>query len=177
MTNEELQQRLDSLVSRWEQGFTPLFLAVNSIKSVMEDRIFENGKNTAGIELPSPGYSTKEIYVDVNTLPNTPSSYQVGKTGKKIKSAYFPNGYKQLKQVVGRPVLKLTNRLFSAFTNYPVLESGTTAVIALPDDEKEKRIGLEKKYGTIFQMTDEETELFTEILQFEITEAINRAIQ
>lgn len=177
MEVNELDNRLNALLSKWEQGFTPLYFSVNSIKAVMFDRIFEEGKNTAGTQLPTPGYSTKEIYVSVDTLPNTPTSFQVGKRGTKIKSAYFPDGYKQLKQVVGRPVLELTNKLKLAFANYPVIESGDSASIALPDSERGKRLGLEDKYGTIFQMTQEETELFTEVLQFEITEAINKALQ
>lgn len=176
-TIEQLDEKLNALLAKWEQGFTPLYFSVNSIKAVMFDRIFEEGLNSAGTQLPSPSYSTKEIYVDVNTLPNTPSSYQVGKRGTKIKSAYFPDGYKQLKQVVERPVLELTNRLKLAFANYPVIESGDSASIALPDSERGKRLGLEDKYGTIFQMTQEETDLFTEVLQYEITQAINKALQ
>lgn len=180
MENSDFEERLNALFSKWEQDFTPLYLAITSTVTKMDERIFEEGRNTAGAQLPSPSYSTKEIYVDVNTLPNTPSAYQVGKRGTKIKSAYFPDGYKQLKQVVNRPVLELTNRLKSAFYNESfssVSVNGFDGAISLPDSEKGKRMGLEAKYGTIFQMTQEETDLFTEVLQYEITESINKALQ
>lgn len=176
-TIEQLDEKLNALLAKWEQGFMPLYFSVNSIKSVMFDRIFTDGLNTAGTQLPSPSYSTKEIYVDVNSARGIPSSFQVGKRGTKIKSAYFPEGYQQLKQAVGRPVLELTNSLKLAFANYPVIESGDSASIALPNSERGKRLGLEDKYGTIFQMTQEETDLFTEVLQYEIIQAINKALQ
>lgn len=177
MTIEELGNELNAIIASWDNDFIPLYLATGTLKDEMGVRIFEEGMNTAGTKLPSPPYSTKEIYVDVKTLPNTPTAYQVGKRGTKIKSAYFPEGYKQLKQVVGRPVLELTNSLQLAFLNTPVLEEGNVAIISIPDDQRGKRLGLEAKYGTIFQMTDEEEKLLTDTLSFEITESLNKRLK
>ena len=177
MTTDQLKLALEGLISEWEQDFVPLFLAVGTLKDEMGERIFELGENTAGTKLPAPAYSTEEIYVDVKTLPRTPTAFQVGKRGTKIKSAYFPQGYAQLKQAIGRPVLELTNRLKSAFLNTPVLESGNVAIIALPDDERGKRLGLEQKYGTIFQMNDKEEKLLTDTISFEMTRQINNALK
>jgi hypothetical protein len=109
-------------------------------------------------------------------LPNTPSGFQVGKRGKKIKSAYFPQGYAQLKQVVDRPPLELQGSLKSSFANSPILASGANVQITIDISEVGKVQGLEKRYGTIFDLTKEEEQLFGEELTILVVEAINKKL-
>jgi hypothetical protein len=176
----DLTLRLSSLVEQWRTDFEPLSEAVNFINGEMSVRIFGSGsnagKNAAGETLPTKPYDTQPIYVDVRTLPSTPTAFQVGKTGKKIKSAYFPQGYGQLKQAIGRPPLELTNALDRSFTNSPILASGANAQITVDDSEAGKVAGLQKRYGVIFDLTAEEEQLFGEELSILIVEAINKQL-
>lgn len=185
LTPDELQSRLDSLIGQWERSFKPLELAVAEIRGEMSVRIFGSGssvgKNTAGATLPTKSYKTKPAYFDPRSLPSVPSQLQIGKRGKRIKSVYAEGGYAQLKSVLGRPPLELTNALDSAFTNLegdnPLRVQGDSVAIVVPDSEDGKIEGLEKLYGTIFQMSDEETTLFFEILSDYIADALNKALE
>jgi hypothetical protein len=180
ITAGELSPKLLSLIDQWKSDFEPLAEAVNLIRSEMTARIFgtgsSGGENAAGNKLPTKPYDTQPIYVDVRSLPNTPSSFQVGKRGKKIKSAYFPQGYAQLKQVVDRPPLELQGSLQSSFANSPILGSGANAQITVDDSEAGKVAGLQKRYGVIFDLTAEEEQLFGEELSILIVEAINKQL-
>jgi len=181
ITVEQQIQRIDALIQSYKSEYVPLFLAVSEIRGIMSERIFGGkstaGKNTAGTTLPSVPYSTKPIYADVKSLPSTPTAFQVGKRGTKIKSAYFPQGYGQLKDAVGRPPLELTNFLDSAFSNTPLINAGQNVSIVVPDDQAGKIKGLEKKYGTIFQMSKEEEAEFSVILSELLADQINKALE
>jgi hypothetical protein len=176
----ELTPKLYSLLDQWKSDFEPLAEAVNLIRSEMTARIFGTGtgggENAAGSKLPTKPYSRKPVYADVRSLPNTPSGFQVGKRGKKIKSAYFPQGYAQLKQVVDRPPLELQGSLQSSFANSPILASGANVEITIDTSEAGKVQGLEKRYGTIFDLTKEEEQLFGEELTILVVEAINKQL-
>lgn len=181
ITPDELQSRLDSLISQWESNFAPLELAVAEIRGEMSVRIFGSGssagKNTAGATLPTKSYKTKPAYFDPRSLPSVPSQLQIGKRGKRIKSVYAEGGYAQLKSVLGRPPLELTNTLDIAFTNTPLVSQSDSVAIVVPDSEEGKIEGLEKLYGTIFQMSDDETTLFFEILSDYIADALNKSLE
>jgi hypothetical protein len=58
-----------------------------------------------------------------------------------------------------------------------LIEAGENVSIVIPDDQAGKAKGLEKKYGTIFQMSEEEENLFTDELSQLIAEAINKALE
>jgi hypothetical protein len=180
ITASELGSRLNSLIDEWRSDFAPLSDAVNFIRGEMSVRIFGSGssagKNAAGETLPTKPYDNAPIYVDVRTLPSTPTAFQVGKRGKKIKSAYFPQGYAQLKQAIGRPPLELTNFLDISFTDDPILASGANAEITVDASEAGKVQGLEKRYGVIFDLTKEEEQLFEEELTILVVEAINKKL-
>ena len=181
LTPDELQGRLNSLISQWESNYAPLELAVAEIRGEMSVRIFGTGgsagKNTAGSTLPIKPYKTKPAYFDPRSLPSVPSQLQIGKRGKRIKSVYAEGGYAQLKSVLGRPPLELTNALDIAFTNTPLTSQGDNVAIVVPDSEEGKIEGLEKLYGTIFQMSEEEKDLFSEILSENIANALNKELE
>ena len=181
LTIEQSNQRINELISQWKSNFTPLAYSVNFIRGEISRRAFGGksspGENTAGSTLQTVPYSTTPIYVSNDGIKRKVPSFQIGKRGTKIKSAYFPQGYGQLKNAVGRPPLELTNQLDIAFTNTPLAEAGQNVSIVIPDDQAGKVKGLESKYGTIFQMSDEEEELFTDELAQQIADAINKALQ
>lgn len=177
-TIQEINERANQLLDSWETEFTPLFISVSEIRGIMAGRIFgdDASENAAGATLPTTPYSTKELYISTDASPRSPSAFKVGKRGKPIKSLYFPQGYSQLKQTIDRPPLELRGTLKSAFINTPIANEGNSVQIVVPDSEGGKVDGLQKKYGSIFTMSDEESEEFTQILTELIIEAINKAI-
>jgi hypothetical protein len=178
----ELTPKLFSLIDQWKNDFEPLAEAVNLIRSEMTARIFgtgsSGGENAAGDKLPTKPYSRKPVYVDVRSLPNTPSAFVVVKKGQKTNTAFFPQGYAQLKQVVDRPPLELQGSLQSSFANSPVLSAGANAQITIDDSEAKKVAYLQskEKYGLIFTLSKEEEQLFGEELTILVVDAINKKL-
>jgi hypothetical protein len=183
----ELTPKLYSLLDQWKNDFEPLATAVNFIRGEMAFRIFgsgtskkgntQSGKNAAGQDLPTVAYSKKPLYVDPKRILGTTSGFRKGKTGKAIKSAYFPQGYAQLKQVLDRPPLELNNTLDIAFTKEAIIETqGANANLSIETSEAGKVAGLQKRYGEIFDLTKEEEKLFGEELTILVVEAINKKL-
>lgn len=122
----------------------------------------------------SSGYveRTKEKYISI--------SKSKFKNGNPRKSRYFPGGYKEFRDKIGRETrfvnLSLTGDLQSDFANAgtisttlksvkPIKISSLEYVTALKRGiNKEKRAGMEKKYGPIFQLTNEEIKNFFDVL-------------
>lgn len=174
MTPEELKQKFESLSQKYEQGFPALIFAVSSMQVKIAERVFDDGINTAGLDMASIPYSSKPIYIQTDTLPNTPSQFQIGKRGTKIKSAYFPQGYGQMKQAINRPVLELNLRLRNDWLNPDIQQQGNRVLLSLKDEiNADKNEGLEKKYGQFLKANQDEIDLLLTIIQDEITNDFN----
>jgi hypothetical protein len=196
VTVKELSGRIDELIAEWESGFEPLFRAVFDIKGEMFIRIFGEGTtsgfNSQGVDLPTVPYSITPIYVSkviagnkgtfASTKTNkivknkSKNSKSVGTRKNEIKSAYFPGGYAQLKQALGKPALELTGFLRSFFLKGEPINEGFGSYIVIDESQSGKVQGLEDKYGIIFDMTEFEFEKFIEYHTNYITESINNKI-
>jgi hypothetical protein len=153
--NEAIQDKLQSILSN---GLD----ATLALRSIMGERIFEQGKNAQGVEVQSVRpYSTKEAYFSQDSLPRQVKT--VGKRGEPIESAYFPQGYSQMKQAVGRPPLELTGRLKSDILNAGIKQQGDNTYLIVSSKGSQVR-DLENLYGAIFKPTEAEQERFLEIL-------------
>lgn len=163
--NDDLAKKATEL----QTIFAQWYLCAADVKDAMQERIFVKLIGAEGQELPNSRVkqspSTEPIYVDVDTLPRSVSSFQVGKTGKKIKSAYFPSGYAQLKQAIGRPALELTGYLFRDFVNTPQVDDFNTVTILVDDVNADKIAGLERLYGEIFYPTEQELDDLVECIE------------
>jgi len=187
MTIEELLAKQLEVIDSFKSSFKPLYLAVADVRGEMTFRIFGSGrgsgKNASGSDLSSVPYSTDEIWIDPRASPRKVSGRNIGKRGTEIESYYYPDGqgYNSFKSDIDRGQLRLSNNLFQAFSNEagdnPIQEQGENAVIAIDESESGKIQGLEKKYGVIFEMTQEEEDAFALILSDYITEAINNGIE
>lgn len=113
------------------------------------------------------------------------------KAGDLHRTTYLAGGYKELRNRIGRRIdrvnLTFTNSLLSDFTNQeinltsknpiikpePIKISVNEYNIALRrSDNQSKREGLEKKYGTIFNLTKEEKQAFFKTLDFNFRKAL-----
>ncbi len=159
----------------------PLKIAVLSVNALRVERIFQDGKNSAGGNIGSYE-STKPIYVSDEQAPKNVN--HKGKTGKTIKSGYYES-YKDFRKDMGRESgkvnLRLTNDLQSDLSNATLTKSENT--IATPSPIKvsnheykvtlkrplniKKKEGLEDKYGEVFRHTKDEVDKYYEILRKE----------
>lgn len=174
MTIEELNNDLEQAASDLTTVFAGFYLCASDLKDAMTERIFVKSIGADGQQLPSKPYSYDPIYVDPNSLPRSVSSFQVGKTGKKIKSAYFPNGYGQLKTAIGRGALELTNNLFLDFTNTPQVDDFNKVKILVDDNNVGKISGLEKLYGVIFFPTDDELNDLVDCIEIQTAQTLEQ---
>jgi hypothetical protein len=174
VTIEELNNDLEQAASDLTTVFAGFYLCASDLKDAMSERIFVKSIGADGQQLPSKPYSSDPIYVDPNSLPRSVSSFQVGKTGKKIKSAYFPNGYGQLKTAIGRGALELTNNLFLDFTNTPQVDQFNTVKILVDENNVGKIAGLEKLYGEIFFPTEDELNDLTDCIEIQTAQTLER---
>lgn len=171
-TAAEVFKQLTEAADKWLNEFKPLYLCCETLKADISGRLFDSGKDSNDAEI-NPDYSTKELYVDPQTLPRSVSAFQTGKRGQPIRSAYFPGGYAQLKQAIGRPVLELTNQLQSDFDNSPQRNDGEVVEFVLEKFNADKLEGLERKYGILIAPTEDEETLLAECLAETIINELN----
>ena len=182
MTLAEFQQRSEAITEAWSTNFIPLYRAVEDLKGLMFLRIFgtgtSGGSNSAGDKLPTVGYSKEPIYVSPRSIKNAPASFKKGKRGTPIQSLYFPEGYAQLKSQTSAVLpLQLTGALKFGFQSSGIENNGLQSSITIISSELGKVEGLENKYGTIFQPSNEEINEFEISLSEFITEAFNKGLQ
>lgn len=105
------------------------------------------------------------------------------KNGKPHKSKYFVTGYKGYRENVGRQTefvdLSLSGELRQDFSNGKQVATPTKIsdieyqIILNKEIDQLKRGGLEKKYGEIFTISEQEKELFFKTIDFEFRKAMS----
>lgn len=197
MTIAEYTQSLTSKLEELEQNFFPLLLAAETYKADVEVRIWDEHKNSEGVNLltASP-YSTKPIYINPENLPRLAGTFVGKRTGTRvkpskkalnvgakrevIKSAYFSEGYGQMKSEIGRPPVELFGFMRSSFAASSITLSGSKLKVkwgAISEETIEqisgKAEGLQKKYGQIFYPTEQELKTMGEVIAFETAQFLN----
>lgn len=192
MTVEEFQRESLELLKDIFNDTEALLLAGTSVVGIMAKRIFTDQENPDGVKLLSiKPYDTKPIYLSRDIAgaatgtfvgksgkvvkSKTKTSIGAGSNGKEIKSAYFPGGYNQFKQQLGRGALELSGRLKSEFEApfYGVKEGELTVKFK---SEKENAIAVGNETGNgrwegrgeIFSFSEFEMDEFARIHLFEL---------
>jgi hypothetical protein len=154
----DISGELDGIFS---QVLNRFFTGALDLKDEMFERIFERGENSSGTNVQQvKPYSTKKAYFELISLPRDrtiPSEFRVGKRGTPIKSAYFPQGYKQMKATVGRPPLELTNTLKQNFAS-ALPDSDENSVTFEVEGKGGQIQGLDDLYDVVFEPSDSEIE-------------------
>lgn len=157
---------------------------VRGMMGIMAHRIFEDGKDSKGAKIGKYD-NKKEIWINPDTLPTSPAPKGKPNASRRVanrSSTYFPS-YRAMRKEIGRESgfinLRLTNDLQSDFANADVAPSRTSignkynphkinsftyAIKLTRQVNREKRKGLEKRFGKIFDMTKDETRKFNEAL-------------
>lgn len=156
MTVEQFRQEIDDIITRNVKQAKPFQRAVATVHGEMSQRIFEQGEAADGSQIGQ--YST------------TPGTY--GMPGKKAK--FYPGGYKQFKQDVGRQSsfvdLKLTRSLQVDFSNGLRKLTPLKYQVAVNQGKNaSKWIELEDKYGKdIFDASKSEVDRIQKIIADEM---------
>ena len=187
MTTEEWIKDQQAKIQELVKFCKPLEIAARDTMAMQAGRIFVEGKDSADSSIGK--YSTKPLYLNPK---KSPKKFAVkGKTGKsKFKNGkphqtrYFADGYKGFRNTIGRQTkfvdLSLVGDLQSDFANspfigtllpkniMPIKVNNLEYITALKRKvNKEKRMGLEEKYGPIFQLSQAEKNHFIDIVKKE----------
>ena len=143
MTPAEVQKRLDTLYDELTSEFVPLYKAVDDMRTVMFERIFESFLNQDGQKIPLPA-----------------------RRGGNYNTPYSP-GYARFKELRKNP-LELTGFLRNNFAGEPLTTDGLNCGIGFNATEYGKAQSLQygkevnpvydsfRGYGIIFQPTEDE---------------------
>ena len=88
----------------------------SQINRMRNEQLNSEGESLVG------SYSTKPMYMSPysshkKVTPIGKNGETVFKSGKKHKTQYIAGGYKQFKEIIGRPMFEVWGDLFSDFTN------------------------------------------------------------
>jgi hypothetical protein len=129
-----------------------------------ETRIFEQGKNASGNKIGD--YSTKGITIESK---NSPQKFKgKDKDGNPTVSKYFPGGYRQFRQTIGRESSFVNLELFGDMRKsyIPGWQDERYAIGFLTKAEADKAVKNEIRFkkGPIFELTESEIDYFVDNL-------------
>lgn len=187
MTTAEFTKKLDGKIAELQKG-NALKIAVLAINTERTARIFSDGLNSAGGKIGSYN-STKPVYINPDDAPKRGN--QVGKSGKKIKSLYYPS-YKAFRQGMGRESNFVNVRLNNELQNdlgsgalskgadrivepKPIQVNVNKYKITLKKEINQKKVeGLERKFGKFLEHTKAEKDLFQKVYKFEVDRILKK---
>lgn len=172
ITIDQLANKMQSIVSDSESFAEVMFLGVKSVQSQMVERIFEDGKNSAGGKIGSYN-TTDEIYVSDKSSPK--AGTKKGKPNsegkqKNNKTTYYDSyaSFRAKQRQAAYVDLRLFGRLQSDFSNSPVIK-GNSVVIAVSKENAGKARGNEDRFDSkIFSPTKDELKVLSKVITFEI---------
>lgn len=172
MNFEQYTQKLNQRIAEIRGGRAVRIAAFDTTAEYGQ-RIFERGKNSAGGEIGQ--YSKKELWASAKNSPRKPN--EKGKTGKDISGGYYKDGYFEYKGDMGRENASVNLVLFGELKSdvyngqtkaEPTKVSETHYQIDVKNEVNALKIeGQEKRFGVIFNLTQEEKQHFIDVANFE----------
>jgi hypothetical protein len=171
----EYHARLKELAAAAKQkaAQTIIIPAANKLLANKRNTIQVEGEKTDGSQIgqysTKPMYAIKEQFVKMSSFKPQGKAGKPKKGAKVPKSMYLPQGYKELRQVQGRPTDKI-NETYSGDTMaaYQLEATPNGAKIGFINERASKiRNGQEARFGKIFYAQKEELELYNK----DVTEA------
>jgi hypothetical protein len=200
MTPQEHLSKMKELLDKSTQNVVRQVMvpAANEMLAEIKNRIQIDGKNSVGSKIGLGMYSTKPIYASKKSFVSKGGFAPQGKnreykasTSKKTgeqtlkltavskkngdkarKTMYLPGGYKQFREIQGRPV-NVINETLSGDTmlayqqqvrDKDILQGFTTV------KSSKIRQGQEKRFGQVFRPSQDELKEFTENITKELTQ-------
>lgn len=168
------------------QGFDSALREVaTTMRAEMTNRIHSEGKKADNSDIGQ--YSTTPLYVSTTANPGRSFGRPIGKTGKSKfetgkkagqdhASRYFEGGYNQFKTAIGRNQLGKVNLSLSGqlSNQFQIIALADGYGIGWVDTEKRERADhLEKKYGKVWGLTEEEKQLSKKIIETHLNNAFS----
>ena len=179
LTEKQFVDSIRKKIKLLAKDNVPLKLAAQTIHTDRINRIFHVGLNSSAARIGVYD-TTRELWASDDQLRRKGTNR--GKTGKRIKTSYYPN-YKALKKQQGfrndRVNLRMTNNLQSEFANSNIGASNdsapkNTSPIKINVNKYIERIdnvqklrGIESKYGDVFGFTKGEINKFYKVYNAE----------
>lgn len=178
MSLSQLTEVLNEIARRLDEQVVDIvsIQAMNELHAEFQSRVFEQGLNSDGEQIgeysEKPGYYSKEKFIQKEAfkpqgkrgfkgerLKQTGSEFIIVK--KNPKTMYLKKGYKELRDIQGRPVDKVnldySNSLKKA---YRVFQFGDVVVYGQNDEQEHKKINkLTAQFGTWQELTEDEKTL------------------
>lgn len=165
LTLEEYQDKLRELARQGSEKAIESVVVPNAnlLLASIKNRIIQDGQKSDGSKIGN--YSAKPAYFEKQQFIQKGKFKGIGKTGQTKytngamhKSMYLPGGYKQLRDIQGRP----TNQINEFYTGdtmlaYQMQSKDKEVLLGLVNERAAKiRHGQEKMFGRIFSATDDE---------------------
>lgn len=201
MAFEQLTERLNEISKKLDEAVPEVALVQSFVELQADFliRVFEQGLNSKNQKIgrysTKPAYFTKDQFVDKGAFKpqgkdpkdsNKATSMRVSYTDLETKkkkrlsvkkdysarlSMYLPKGYKEFRDIQGRPTayvnLDLSNSLKLA---YRVFKFGDSVLFGQNDTEEHKKIeGLTDRFGDWQSLTQEEVERLKESIPEQIS--------
>lgn len=168
-------------------------IAVRDTVAKQSERIFIDGKASDGGQIG--GYNAERpLYVSPKKVPKEGALLPLkGKTGKsefksgKPHKTRYVESYKKLRELMGLQSDKVDFNLFgnlkSDFENggrgtdvVPLKVDNLTLQVTLDSENEKKKEGLENRFRTVFDLTNEEVENVSRIGERELIKELNRCL-
>lgn len=175
MTIYEYRERLVRLKEAANQKAAEKIIvpAANRLLGTIRNRIQVEGENSNGQQIGQ--YSQKPMYAGREEFVKKGAFKPVGKSGKKKappnKTMYLPGGYKQLRDIQGRPTGK-KNYTYTGdlMASYIMQKTAKGVLLGLNSElQAKKRQGLQKQDGKVFYAQKEEIDNYNK----EVSEQAN----
>lgn len=187
LTLEEHFAKMQRQAEQLAKKNLPLEIAARTTHALITDRIFHQGKNTAGSSIGNYN-TTSEMWVADKDLRR--AGTHRGKTGKPTKTSYYKS-YKDLKRqqgFSGKVNLRLKNELQSDFANASIAENNDAPprpntikvnaneyqIVLRKQINVDKKEGLEAKFGVIFKHTKKERKVFHTVAKKELIKHLSK---
>lgn len=186
MTQEEFILKQKAIIQHLKDGVI-MGIATADTHAKMSARIFEEGKTATGGDIGQ--YGGGPLYINPNRSPKKfpvkgkPDSKGKGDTkfenGKEHKTGYFES-YKAYREKIGRQTgkvdLVLSGSLQSDFSNGLIKKDDFTYNVSVKNVKNRKIIeGVQEKYGNVFSPSQQESENFKDVFNFEVQRLIKGA--
>lgn len=171
ITLTEYQDKLRQLASAGaEKAMEAIIVpAANELLANIKNRIIREGRKSDGSVIGN--YSVKPAYFEREQFIQQGKFKPQGKTGKAQfksgafhKSMYLKSGYKELRDIQGRPTDKI-NEFYSGSTmlSYVLQAKDKEVLLGLSNEKSAKiRAGQEKRFGAIFSATEQEKKEYSD---------------
>lgn len=180
MNLEQYNRRLQSLAENTAEQQTARIIvpAASRLLGNIKNRIQRRGQRTDGGNIGS--YSTRPFYASRSQFVKKSAFIPQGKNGRRktAKTMYLQHGYKQLRDIQGRPT-DVVNFTYTGdlMASYQLAQETKRVLLGLTSEvQSRKRKALEKRFGSVLSATKQELQEYSDEVADELKQFTLRTI-